>query len=116
MKKCLHLLSHLEQEQQISQSFCCGCSPVKQHKQEEEVPQHQSIHFWTYYGTGNEGTLGFCSSENNIFFYADPFPFPCVDSNAGAPLWTFVLAPCKKGREGMLRWLIKKNTNNVKED
>ena len=89
---------------------------MKQHKEEEEVPQHQSIRFWTYYGTRNQGTLGLCSSDNNIFLEPDPFPFPCVGSNAGATLWTFVLAPCKKGREGMLRWFIKKNRNNVKKD
>ena len=77
-------------------------APGKQHKQNEKVAQQQSVRFWTYYGTGKVGTLGLVSSENNIFFEPDPFPFPCGACGAVATVWTFVLAPCKKGREGML--------------
>ena len=72
--------------------------PEKQHKQEEEVAQQQTIRFWTNYGTGQVGTLGLFSSENNIFLEdTEPFPFACA---AGATLWTFVRAPVKReGRE-----------------
>jgi len=98
-------LSRLQQEEQISQFFFGADVPLGKAQTGGEVAQQQSIRFWTYYGTGNLGTLGLVSSENNIFFDPEPFPFPC---GAVATVWTFVLAFCKKGREGMLPWWIKR--------
>ena len=98
-------MSRLQQEEQISHVLCCGCSPEKQHEQEEEVAQQQTVCYWRNYGTGKVGTLVFFSSVNNIFFKVKaPFVF---GSDAAATLWTFVRAPCKKGRERMVHGRIK---------